>query len=150
MRVMAAAPTSPVTCVLAPACSATAVREPLVLTGKPWNRPAAMFAAPMPVISRLPLTVWPVRAAKDEAVEMVSASETTVMPTAPASSSATSDRPMSGWSTGGTLGGACRQGRRRAPPAETGSRQRSTARPRPTRRGSSGRRAEAFGPARDG
>ena len=29
------------TCVFAPACSATAVREPLVLTGKPWKRPAA-------------------------------------------------------------------------------------------------------------
>ena len=45
---IAAAPTSPVTWVFAPACSATAVREPLVLTGKPWNSPAAMFAAPMP------------------------------------------------------------------------------------------------------
>ena len=94
---IAAAPTSPVTCVLAPACSATAVREPLVLTGKPWNRPAAMFAAPIPTISRLPLIVCPVRAANAEAVEIVSASETTVMPTAPASSSPMSDRPMSGW-----------------------------------------------------
>ena len=34
------APTRPVTCVFAPACSATAVRDPLVLTGKPWKRPA--------------------------------------------------------------------------------------------------------------
>jgi hypothetical protein len=57
ISVIAAAPTSPVTCVFAPACSATAVREPLVLTGKPWNSPAARFAAPMPVISRLPSTV---------------------------------------------------------------------------------------------
>ena len=53
---IAAAPTSPVTWVLAPACSATAVREPLVLTGKPWKKPAAMLAAPMPIISRLPST----------------------------------------------------------------------------------------------
>ena len=45
------APTSPATCVLAPDCSATAVRDPLVLTGKPWNSPAPRFAAPMPIIS---------------------------------------------------------------------------------------------------
>ena len=54
ISVIAAAPTSPVTCVLAPACSATAVREPLVLTGKPWKSPAARLAAPIPTISRLP------------------------------------------------------------------------------------------------
>ncbi len=46
-----AAPTSPVTWDLEPACSATAVREPLDETAKPWNRPAAAFAAPMPIIS---------------------------------------------------------------------------------------------------
>ena len=39
------------TWLLAPDCSATAVREPLVDTAKPWNRPAATFAAPMPIIS---------------------------------------------------------------------------------------------------
>ena len=53
---IASAPTSPVTWVFAPACSATAVREPLVLTGKPWKSPAAMFAAPIPIISWLPST----------------------------------------------------------------------------------------------
>jgi hypothetical protein len=58
--------TSLVTWVFAPACSATAVRGPQVLTENPWNRPAAMFAAPMPVISRPPSTVRPVRAANDE------------------------------------------------------------------------------------
>ena len=42
-----AAPTSPVSCVFAPARSATAVRDPLVLTGKPVNRPAAMLAVPI-------------------------------------------------------------------------------------------------------
>ena len=45
--------------VLAPFCSATAVRDPLVLTGNPWKKPAAMFAAPTPIISRLPSTSWP-------------------------------------------------------------------------------------------
>ncbi len=53
---IASAPTSPVTWVFAPACSATAVRDPLVLTGNPWNRPAAMLAAPTPIISWLPFT----------------------------------------------------------------------------------------------
>ena len=36
---VATAPTTPVTWVLAPACSATAVREPLVLTGTPGRIP---------------------------------------------------------------------------------------------------------------
>ena len=54
---MTAAPTTPVTWDRDPACSATAVRDPLVLTGKPWNRPAAMFAAPMPIISWSPRTL---------------------------------------------------------------------------------------------
>ena len=40
----------------APARSATAVREALVLTGKPWKRPAARLAAPMPSISWSPCT----------------------------------------------------------------------------------------------
>ena len=81
MSTIAAAPTTPVSCVLAPACSATAVREPLVLTGKPWKNPAATLAAPMPIISPLPSTSWPVRAANADAVEMVSASATMAMPT---------------------------------------------------------------------
>ena len=53
---MAAAPTSPVTCVLAPFWAATAVRDPLVLTGNPWKKPAATFAAPIPIISLFPST----------------------------------------------------------------------------------------------
>ena len=101
IRVIAAAPTSPVTWVLAPACSATAVREPLVLTGKPWNSPPPMLAAPIPIISRSPSTAWPVRAANDEAVEIVSASDTTAMPSAPASSSARSESLTSGMVNGG-------------------------------------------------
>ena len=41
------APTTPGRAgVLAPDCSATAVREPLVDTAKPWKKPAATFAAP--------------------------------------------------------------------------------------------------------
>ena len=71
--------------VLAPACSATAVRDPLVLTGKPVNSPAAMLAAPMPTISWFAWTSWPVRPANADEVEIVSASETTAIPSAPAS-----------------------------------------------------------------
>ena len=67
-----AAPTTPVTCVRAPLWNATAVRDPLVLTGNPWKNPAAMLAAPTPIISRSPSTSSPVRAAKADAVEMVS------------------------------------------------------------------------------
>ena len=80
IRTIAAAPTSPVSCVFAPACSATAVREPLVLTGKPWKKPAPRFAAPMPIISLLPSISWPVRAANAEAVEIVSVRDTSAMP----------------------------------------------------------------------
>ena len=43
-----AADTTPVNCVFAPDCSATAVREPLVLIGNPWKNPASTFAAPIP------------------------------------------------------------------------------------------------------
>ena len=56
INVIAAAPTSPATWLFAPACSATAVRDPLVLTGNPWNKPAATFAAPIPIISWFPRT----------------------------------------------------------------------------------------------
>jgi hypothetical protein len=56
INVMTTAPTTPVSWLRAPDCSATAVLEPLVLTGNPWNREAAMLAAPMPIISWLPRT----------------------------------------------------------------------------------------------
>ena len=98
---MATAPTTPVSWILAPACSATAVRDPLVLTGKPWKRPAARLAAPMPIISWLASTSWPVRAANADEVEMVSVSDTSVMPSAPGHQQRTG-RPSS---TLGTVNG---------------------------------------------
>ncbi len=88
---IAAAPTSPVTCVLAPACSATAVRDPLVLAGKPWKSPAARFATPIPTISPLASSSCPVRSANTEAVEIVSVSDTRVIPSAPTTSSGRSE-----------------------------------------------------------
>ena len=42
---------TPVSWVRPPAGSATAVRDALVLTGNPWNSPAAKLAVPMPIIS---------------------------------------------------------------------------------------------------
>ena len=72
-----------------------------MLTGNPWNRPAARFAAPSPVISRLPSISWPVRAANTEAVEIVSASDTRAMPAAPANSGPMSARRTSGRVSGG-------------------------------------------------
>ena len=53
---MSAAATRPVSCVLAPDWAATAVREPLVLTGKPEKKPAARLAEPIPASSWLPFT----------------------------------------------------------------------------------------------
>ena len=85
-----AAPTRPVTWLLAPDCSATAVREPLVETAKPWKNPAAMFATPIPIISWSGWTSSPRLAAKLVDVAMVSVSETSVMPTAARSSGPTS------------------------------------------------------------
>ena len=90
--VMTAAPTRPVTCERDPAVSATAVREPLVLTGNPWKKPAAMLAAPIPIISWLPRTRSPRRAANDDAVDIVSARAMSAMETAPTSSIETSER----------------------------------------------------------
>ncbi len=83
---MAPAPTRPATCDFAPACSATAVRDPLVLTGNPWNRPAATLAAPIPIISWSPSISWPLRAANEDAVEIVSVSDTRAIPNAPSAS----------------------------------------------------------------
>ena len=87
--------------VFAPARSATAVRDPLVLTGKPVNSPAAMLAVPIPTISWFARTSWPVRPANADDVEIVSASETTAMPNAPASSSGSSPSATRGMVNGG-------------------------------------------------
>ena len=76
------APTRFVTWVLAPDCSATAVRDPLVEIANPWKKPAATLAAPMPIISWFGCSSSPRRAAKADAVAMVSVSDTSTMPTA--------------------------------------------------------------------
>src|ERR1700749_775054 len=88
---ISAAPTTPESGVFAPACSATAVRDPLVLTGKPWKKPAATFAAPIPIISPLPSTSRPVRAANDDAGEIRAVGAPSRRRGAPATSSGRSD-----------------------------------------------------------
>jgi hypothetical protein len=80
------------------------VREPLVLTGKPWKNPAAMFDAPIPIISRCPSISSPLRAANDDAVEIVSVSETSAIPSAPPNSRPMSENPTSGRVKGGNPG----------------------------------------------
>ncbi|MNI64640.1 hypothetical protein D3C73_1200990 [compost metagenome] len=62
-RATASAPTTPVNWVLAPAASATGVREELLLMGKPWKKPAARLAKPSPAISWFGSTKVRVRAA---------------------------------------------------------------------------------------
>ena len=93
-----AAPTTPATWLLAPDCSATAVRDPLVEMANPWKKPAATLAAPMPIISWLGSSSSPRRAAKLDAVAMVSVSDTSTMPIAASSNGPTSleRRPREG------------------------------------------------------
>ena len=100
MRRISTAPVTPVSCVFEPERSATAVRDPLVLTGKPWKRPAARFAAPIPIISWLPRISCPVRAANAVDVEIVSVKDTSAIPRAPANIS-----PRSAKSTWGMVNG---------------------------------------------
>ena len=90
------APTTPVSWLFAPDCSATAVRDPLVDTAKPWTNPAAMLAAPMPIISWFGSTSSPRRAAKLAAVAIVSVSDTSVMPIAATNNGPTSCTVVNG------------------------------------------------------
>ncbi len=100
------APISPVICVFAPDWSATAVREPLTETAKPWKNPAAMFDVPIPTISWSGFTSSPRFAAKLVAVAMVSVSDTMVMPTAPRTRGPTSDSLVHGNAGTGTPWGS--------------------------------------------
>ena len=97
---------TPASCVRAPDSSATAVREPLVETAKPWNRPLAMFAAASPTISWSGCTSSPRRAAKLDAVAIVSVSDTIVMPIAATNSGPTSARLVHGTAGVGTPAGS--------------------------------------------
>ena len=72
------------------------MREPLVEIGNPWNSPANALAAPIPTISWLASTSSPRRAAKLVEVAIVSASDTSVIPIAAASSAPTSLRSTEG------------------------------------------------------
>src|SRR5579872_4472189 len=75
-------PTTDASWLFAPACSTTAVRDPLVDIAKPWRHPAARLAAPIPIISWLGSISSPRRAPKLDEVAIVSAKDTNVIPTA--------------------------------------------------------------------
>ncbi len=62
------------------------------------------MAAPIPIISPLPSTSCPVRAANDDAVEIVSVSATSAIPRAPATSRGRSETGLGTVSGGNPLG----------------------------------------------
>jgi hypothetical protein len=94
--------------VLAPAASATGVREELLLTENAWKRPAATLAAPRATSSWFGSTRSPPRIAKVRESTLVSANETRAIPMAPATRTPRSWAGTPGsWtatSTPGTLG----------------------------------------------
>ncbi len=94
--------------------------EPLVETANPWNSPAAMFAAPMPIISWFGSISSPRRAAKLVAVAIVSVSDTSVMPIAAISSGTTSPAFVQGMVGVGTPCGRAPRSQRRVGEAEHG------------------------------
>ena len=95
--ISSAAPTTPVSCVREPACSATGVRDDEADTGNPPRKPPAMFARPMPAISWLPSTLSPRRAESDRESTALSVKATRAMPAAGSRSAQTSahSRPPS-------------------------------------------------------
>src|SRR6516162_2476229 len=80
---MASAPTTPVSWVLAPAASATGVRDELLLIGKPRKNAAARLAIPRPTISWFGSTGLRRRAAYVRESTLVSANETRATATPP-------------------------------------------------------------------
>ena len=90
---MSAAPTTPVSCVREPACSATGVRDDDAETGNPPRSPPAMLARPMPAISWLPSTLSPRRAANVRESTALSAKATSAIPAAGRARAPTS-RPL--------------------------------------------------------
>ena len=95
------APTTPASWVLAPAFTATGVREALALTEKPPNRPAPMLADPSASSSWFWSIRWPLRPAKVRDRTLVSAIEITAIATPPASIAWTSASDTRGtWKLG--------------------------------------------------
>ena len=72
------------------------MRDPLVETAKPCRKPDTRLAAPIPIISWLGSISSPRRAPKLEEVAIVSANETSVMPSAAAINGPTSEKLVHG------------------------------------------------------
>ena len=103
---MTAAPRRPATCDLDPACSATAVREPLALTGNPWKKPAAMPPLHQHRYSLPPYRLAPARPAGRRTPRpstWASARATTAMASAPTTSVGMSDHITNGTVNGGKI-----------------------------------------------
>ena len=100
------APTIPVSWVFAPDCSATAVRELLDETAKPWKKPAARLAVPTPIISWFGFTCSPRRELNEVDRAIVSVSDTSTMPTAATSNGQTSFTSVHGTSGVGRPSGS--------------------------------------------
>ena len=96
MTAMVAAAASPLTWLVAPMSSLTAVRDPLAPTGMPWVNPAATLANPNASSSWSASTTSWWRAAKERAVRIESEKPTRKMPAAATASEATSDPLTSG------------------------------------------------------
>ena len=113
---IANAPTTEHSCVLAPACSATGVREDDAEIGKPPSNPPATFETPIADISWLPFTVTPRRAAKVRESTPVSVNAISAIPSAGSASEPTSDKVMPP-SAGAASPAAARRRRGSGPPA---------------------------------
>ena len=98
MTAMVPAEAIPLTWLVAPMSSLTAVREPLVPTGMPWETPAASWTTPKASSSWLASTVSWCRAANDREVRMESENATRKTATAAAARVARSDAETSGTS----------------------------------------------------
>ena len=98
---MSPAPTTPVSCVRAPAASATGVREALLLTGIPDSRPVARLAPPSAMNSRSGSTSSPRRMAKVRDRTLVSVAATSAMPSAAGTTANRSPISSGGRVTGG-------------------------------------------------
>ena len=83
-------------CDFEPAAHATGVRDALLLTGNPWNRPVAKFTAPSATISWFGSTRKPRRAAYVRESTLVSANATSATARPPSTTGTTSSVPING------------------------------------------------------
>ena len=106
MTPMAIAPTTEVSCVCAPAASATGVRDALLLIGMPDRSPVARLAAPRATSSRSWSTSSPRRIENVRDRTLVSVADTSAIPRAAGTSARKSPATSGGRVTGGSPTGS--------------------------------------------